>query len=361
MTRGLSFVIIFLIAGYAAAQSCTQNLNRAEDLYDAGRLLEIEGLIAGCLSNGSFSEGEQIRARKLLTKVAIFTDNEPKAESEFIELLHVDPVHQLQPEDPSEMRVLMNKFRTWPVYRLEGYFGVNSAMPNKVQEFSSFSGITHTNKEYAGVNIGIQGGARITKHLRDFLYGVEVGGGFEFRASSYTVTSDNTNKNIQNPPPGAFETNVTNSQFALRVPIFARYNLDPSVNAKRNIYFFAGVSMDYLMSAKYSDASRSGGTSFTLGNSGDVNDLKVFGQVNELNVSVIGGAGVKIGMKKGNFFFGELRFDKSLFIYNIPGARYSNQVINEDLQYVEDDLYLDVVSINVGYVRSIFKPEKLQK
>ncbi len=349
MNRGLSFALFFLIAGYAASQSCTQRLNRAEDLYDAGRLLEIESLIANCF--GNFTEGEAIRARKLLTKVAIFTDNEPKAEEELINLLTIDPVHRLQPEDPSEMTVLMSKFRTWPVYRLEAYGGVNLSMASKAQSFSTFTSDA-SEKDYGdSPGIGIQGGVRITKHLQDLVYGVEVGAGFEARSSAYSVKSA--------PESTPYETDIVNSQFMLRMPVFARYNVGYSIDGKFIPYVFLGGSLDYIVSAQYSSASRSGGTSFTL--SGNDTDLKQFNQVNELGVSIIAGAGAKIGMKKGNFFFLEARFDKSIFLYNVPEERYSNQRVVGDLQYVEDDIYLDFVSIQVGYVLSIFKPEKLEK
>lgn len=348
MTRGLSFVFIFLIAGYAAAQSCTQKLNRAEDLYDAGRLLEIESLISGCFDQ--FTEGETIRARKLLTKVAIFTDNEPKAEEELVNLLHADPVHLLQPEDPNEMQVLMDKFRTWPVYRIEVYGGGNLSTPTKAQSFSVFTSDA-SEKDYGDqFDLGAQIGVRVTKHLRNFVTGLEVGAGFEFRSSSYSVKTA--------VPDVSYETSLRNTQSMVRMPVFARYNVNYDIRGKFTPYVYAGFSVDYLLSAKYADASRSGGTSFNLS---DASDLKSFGQVNDLGVSLIGGAGFKLGLKKGNFIFLEGRFDKSMFLYNVPEERYANQQLHGDLQFVEDDIYLDMISVQVGMVLSIFKPEKLEK
>jgi len=349
MNRGLSFALFFLIAGYAFSQSCTQRLNQAEDRYDQGRLLEIESLISACLENGSFTEGEAIRARKLLTKVAIFTDNEPKAEEELVNLLNIDPIHQLQQEDPSEMQVLMNKFRTWPVYRLEFYVSGNYSLPSQAQTFSVFPNETD-NKVYTS-NLGFGGGARITKHLRDIVYGVEVGGGFEYRTSSYTVTSTPGNQ--------VFETTITNNQAMFRLPLFARYNFNPAVNANFAPYVFVGGSLDFTMSAQYSEGNRSGGTSFNI--ESDASDLIKLGQVSKTNISLIMGAGAKLAAGKGNFFFAEARFDKSLLLYNVPEERYSNPQVFGDLQFVEDDTYLDLLSVNFGYVWSIFKPEKLQK
>ncbi len=360
MIRGLSFVLILLVAGYAAAQSCTQRLNRAEDLFDAGRLLEVEVLISKCISDGSFSEGELVRARKLLTKVAIFTDNEPKAEEELVNLLIIDPVHELQPEDPSEMTVLMNKFRTWPIYRIEVYAGGNMAFTGMAQSYSAFTSDA-SEKEY-GKDLGFVFGARITKHLRYFVTGLEVGAGFEYRATGYSVVSSPRGGDLDLAPTdrNPFETNLTNSQVALRLPLFARYNFNYGVNAKFTPYVFAGVTVDYYLAAEYSEASRSGGTSVTISDSPD-NDLKAFNQINDLNTSLILGGGAKFRAGKGNFFFVEARFDKGLALYNVPEERYANQKINGDLMFVEDDVFLNFIGINFGYVKSIFKPEKLTK
>ena len=59
--------------------------------------------------------------------------------------------------------------------------------------------------------------------------------------------------------------------------------------------------------------------------------------------------------------FAEARFDRSLKLYNVPEERYSNPTISGDLLFVEDDLFLNFVSVNVGFIYSVFKPEKLTK
>ena len=352
MIRGIIFSAAILVGGLLhAQQSCSQRLERAEDLYDQGKLLEIDALISGCLSDEGFSEAEAVRARKLLTKVAIFTDNEPKAEEEFVELLRLDPVHILQPEDPSELRVLRSKFRTWPVYRLEFKGGVNLSMVGVKEQYSVFSA-NADEKDYGDpIGLGFQGEVDITRHLKN---GIEVGTGIQYRLSKYTVKTESSGA-IE----GVYITSITNSQTMLRLPLFGRYNFKYSYLGEYPIspFVFGGISVDYLMSAKYANASRSGGTSVTI--SGEDADLKNFNQVNNFNLSLILGAGAKWTLKKGNFFFAEIRFDKSLGLYNVPEERYANQKIYGDLQFVEDDVLLNFMSVNIGIIKSVFKPEKL--
>ncbi len=350
MTRGLYFAFIFLIACASyAQQSCSQLLNRAEDLYTDGRLLEIPGLIKNCVeTEGMFTEAEQIRAHKLLTKVYIFTDNEPAAEEELVKLLTVDPVHELQKEDPNELKVLMGKFRTWPIFRLEIRGGGNTNIKSVKQDFSAFT-VDADEKDYgASFELGFQAELDITRYLNR---GFEVGAGIQYRVSSYNVNSE--------PDAYEFKTDITNSQTTIRLPIFVRYNHNYDARAGLIPYAFIGASFDYLLKAKYTKANRSGGTSFSI-ESEDAS-LKKNDQVNDFNYSLIGGVGAKFTIKKGNFIFAEARFNKSLKLYNVPEERYSNTAVNGDLLYIEDDLFLNFVSINIGYIHSIFRPEKLIK
>ena len=352
MTRGLYFVFTSLIVGFGyAQQSCSQLLNHAEDLYTDGKLLDIPGLISTCVENpDGYTEAEQIRAHKLLTKVYIFTDNEAAAEDELVRLLTVDPVHEIQREDSGELRVLMGKFRTWPIFRLEIRVGGNTNVKSVLQEFTAVSPNMEDKKYAESVGLGIQAEMDITRYWD---IGIEYGAGFQFRSSSYNVTSRPASLEE------VFETDITNSQTMFRLPVFVRYNRNYDSRTGLVPYAFLGASLDYISSAKYTNAGRSGGTAFSLGSSDG--DLKNFDQVNEINYSLFGGVGAKFRLKKGNFFFAEARFDKSLKIYNVPAERYSNPVINGDLLYVEDDLYLNFVSLNAGFIFSVYKPEKLTK
>lgn len=349
MIRGVYFVFIFLVAaGAYAQQSCIQLLNRAEDLYTEGRLLDIYGLLKNCLeTRGAFTEGERIRAYKLLTKVYVFTDNEAASEVELIALLSADPVHELQKEDPNELRVLMAKFRTWPIYRIEVKLGANSSVISRYKRASTFTQ-EEGEKEYDLISISFHGGVDITRHWKK---GIEFGTGFQARRSQYSLTSSLKET--------SFITSITNSQITFSVPVFTRYNLNYDQREGLMPYVFLGASLDYLFKARYKEASRIGGTAFTV-RPEDLN-LKRHDQVNEINYSLFGGVGLKIHSKKGNFFFAEVRFDKGLLLYNKPENRYNNSAIYGDLQYVEDDLFLNILSINVGYIRSVFKPKKLIK
>ena len=100
---------------FVSAQTWTQKLLIAERDYDAGRLVNIVDNISGgfekSLGEKGYTSEEKIRALKLITKVYIFIDNEPKSDEYMIKLLRADKEHNLDPKvDPAELYDLYRKF-----------------------------------------------------------------------------------------------------------------------------------------------------------------------------------------------------------------------------------------------------------
>ena len=358
MKRELLWVFLSLHVLIAGAQTCTQRLVQAERDYEAGKLAGIPEYIGGCFGRraGDFSKEERIRAYRLLTLVHIFTDNEPEAERSLISLLKVDPEHQLDERvDPAELRLLYERFQTKPIFRIGFRAGINTSFPEEIEHFTA-SDANFKNKFYNGSGavegqsatgirrIGFNGEVTYERYLRG---GLEAVGGLQVRASSYDVD------NFFNDPD--FNNNVTNSQVYARVPVMARYTLNYEDRTGIKPYGFAGLSYDFLVSARYRNASRRGGTTFTL-----TEDLNLLDDelVNRHNASFILGVGLRLPIKT-DFLTLEFRYDRSFFNYVNPDNRYANQNVNFDLGHVEDDLRLHFMSLTLGYTLSIYNPKRL--
>ncbi|MFY0608257.1 MAG: PorT family protein [Cyclobacteriaceae bacterium] len=373
MKRLLPIVILSILTVGAYAQNCTQKLNQAEDEYEAGRLIGIPQLLEGCLDN--FSQEEEVRARKLLTQVYIFTDQEAKAEVALVELLKTEPEHRLDPQvDPAEMFFLYNQYRTRPIFRVGIRVGVNSSSPRLINEYAVFNNeeskpfyngktldgetsqsvalTDSTSATYvprSGLGIGFNGEILIERH---FGKGFELGLGPQFRFSQYHLDSYLLEQ---------LGEEGTNRQMYLRAPLIARYTYGYENRDQKFLpYAFVGFSFDYLLSANYSQAARFGGTAYTLEANSSDKDLKAAEQVNSINYSLLGGLGVKIRAKT-HFITIEARYDNSLRNYINGENRYLNKTSLFDLGFVESDLSLDFWSFTVGYTISIYSPKKLKE
>ena len=361
-------IVFTLLTTIVYSQNCTQLLNQAEDDYEEGRLLGIPARITGCLDNHSFSKEEEVRARKLLALVYIFTDQEAQAEIAMINLLKVDPEHRLDPQvDPAELFFLYDQFRTEPIFRISFKAGLNTSNVVVIEDYATNNLLVHDNfyngttpdgdDSYTvpGDSSDVDYNANSTRDYhfwaellfqKEVYEGVDVSSGVQFRTSSYSADSYVNQVNINN--------SIVNSQTYLRIPIQASYTLWSSNRDKILLpYGFLGGSFDYLMKANLT-GSRIGGTTSTI--QGEI-DLIETNQVNRVNYSLTAGVGLKISFKT-HFFTVEGRYDTGRRNYINGDERYTNSNYTFDLAYVEPALSLDFISVSLGYTLSIYRPKK---
>ena len=364
---------------FVSAQTWTQKLLIAERDYDAGRLVNIVDNISGgfekSLGEKGYTSEEKIRALKLITKVYIFIDNEPKSDEYMIKLLRADKEHNLDPKvDPAELYDLYRKFRSQPIFRIGLRVGVNKSYPNIINTFGTgntgivskiYNGVGESPNE-ASVNGGSGTGFFINAMAERYLnWGLEVGLGLEFRNSQYSVDNyitygDSLQVNEINEIVqfAVLSTMVTHQQSFVRVPLLLRYNFNYDSDNSFVPYIAVGASYDYLLNAKYLEGNRTGGTEYKFDS--DLS-LKGLDLIAKNNFSVFACLGLKMRVKT-HFLTLEAKFNKALLNYINPNNRWSNNPLSTyDLAFVEDDFSLDMLSFSFGYTYSIYNPQKLKE
>ena len=374
-----TFFLLFFLTFFVSAQTWTQKLLIAERDYDAGRLVNIVDNISGgfekSLGEKGYTSEEKIRALKLITKVYIFIDNEPKSDEYMIKLLRADKEHNLDPKvDPAELYDLYRKFRSQPIFRIGLRVGVNKSYPNIINTFGTgntgivskiYNGVGESPNE-ASVNGGSGTGFFINAMAERYLdWGLEVGLGLEFRNSQYSVDNYITygdslqvNGIAEIAQFAVLSTMVTHQQSFFRVPLLLRYNFKYDSDNSFVPYIAAGASYDYLLDAKYLDGNRTGGTEYKFDSDLSLKDLDL---IAKNNFSVFACLGLKMRVKT-HFLTLEAKFNKALLNYINPNNRWSNNPLSTyDLAFVEDDLSLDMLSFSFGYTYSIYNPQKLKE
>ncbi|WP_370090376.1 outer membrane beta-barrel protein [Ekhidna sp.] len=366
MKKHLITLFLLVNACWVFAQSssqCARALSQAELAFEQGRLSDIisdysnsNSGFTRCLEGGVFSVDEEIRAYKLLTKAYLFQDDEEMAEEMFVKLLGVDKEHQLAAEDPAELYLLKDKFKTEPILRVAVRGGLNKSLPSVIQNFNTFqTGQKRYNEKGNDTGLGIGFWAEVLAE-RHITKGIEVASGVQYRIATYEIEGEMIENDLNYV--------AKNTSNMLRIPLIARYSLnydnkDEDGNRIKLLpYVFIGGSFDLMLKAKYLDTRRTGGTAYTLPDASQ--DLKEADQVSSTNVSIMGGLGVRfrVGRSEVDFFSIELRYDNSLFNYINPDNRWANKDVNFGIGHVEDDLTLNTVSISFGYTRSLYIPRK---
>ena len=364
---------------FVSAQTWNQKLLIAERDYDAGRLVNIVDNISGgfekSLGENGYTREEKIRALKLITKVYIFMDNEPKSDEYMIKLLRADKEHNLDPKvDPAELYDLYRKFRSQPIFRIGLRVGVNKSYPNIINTFGTgntgvvskiYNGVGESPNE-ASVNGGSGTGFFINAMAERYLdWGMEVGLGLEFRNSQYSVDNyitygDSLQVNGINEIAqfAVLSTMVTHQQSFFRVPLLLRYNFKYDSDNSFVPYIAVGASYDYLLDAKYLEGNRIGGTEYKFDSDLSLKDLDL---IAKNNFSVFACLGLKMRIKT-HFLTLEAKFNKALLNYINPNNRWSNNPLSTyALAFVEDDFSLDMLSFSFGYTYSIYNPQKLKE
>ncbi len=377
--RLVAALFVFFSTFFVSGQTWTQKLLVAERDYDAGRLVNIVDNISGGFDNTLGEKGytseEKIRALKLITKVYIFLDNEPKSDEYMIKLLKADKEHKLDAKvDPAELYDLYRKFRSQPIFRIGLRVGVNKSYPNIINTFGTGNtGIV--SKIYNGggqppngasVNGGSGTGFFINAMVERYLdWGFEVGLGLEFRNSQYSVDNYITygdslqvNGSTETAQFAVLSTMVTHQQSFFRIPLILRYNFNYDLAKSFVPYIAVGTSYDYLLDAKYLEGNRTGGAEYKFDK--DLS-LKGLDLIAKNNFSVFASLGLKMRVKT-HFLTFEAKFNKALLNYINPHNRWSNNPLSTyDLAFVEDDFSLDMLSFSFGYTYSIYNPQKLKE
>lgn len=349
----LSVLLVFLISignnlhaettALSDSITCTQKLNKAQKVYDAGKLSEVEGFLTNCIQNG-FSKEEKMQALRLMILASLFQDEHAKAEIYLLRLLKEDPEYSLNPAiDPAEFYELYNSYRTLPVLNIGLIGGITTTNIMEKQTYSVGSEADN-NPKYKS-RFGYQGGI-VADILLYRKFQVHTGGIFNIKNFTYTNTFLYDK---------ATTLTSRESEMWLDIPLALKYNIG---NGKMKLYLMAGGSFGVLMSAN-SKLSRENSDNSNAAKEGTEKFNKIR---SPYNISGLVGIGVRYKVGYGYVFL-DGRYN--IGFKNI--ANVKNRYFTDDgnnlfyYGYVSSDFNVNNLMISVGYMKSIYKPKKIRQ
>lgn len=369
-------VLIVLISRSAIAQTvvCTQNLDRAQGMFDIGDLPGIPALLMPCIKSGGFAKEESIRALEIMTETYLYQDDLANADIWMIELLKADPEHKLDPSlDPQEIILHKEKFRYKPIFRVSGSIGLNRSTYRLITSYSLWS-----DEDQSVYTPGIQfnGFAQIEKEVYP---GFDVGLGLgyvlrTFSAESEVIygkaASDASDSLAVAQGLGNLAT-YSENYAVLEAPVFVKYTYYGDGEKTFNPYVFAGVSFDYLVNAKQTSTRRA--------NQSERDGVKASATLPDPNLVAderrkaltyygFAGLGVKI-RRKTHFFFVEARYNYGMMNIVNGDNRFPSEITADgnkqesifNIGLVDNDFTLDGVTLVGGFQLSIYNPQKLKE
>jgi hypothetical protein len=372
-------VLIVLTSRSAIAQTvvCTQNLDRAQGMFDIGDLPGIPALLMPCIKSGGFAKEENIRALEIMTETYLYQDDLANADMWMIELLKADPEHKLDPSlDPQEIILHKEKFRYKPIFRVSGGIGVNRSTYRLITKYNV--GLESDEASYTP-GVAFNGFLQIEKEVYP---GFDIGTGVGFVSKTYAAQEEvlwgaaPSGGDINDPEVRALGagnlTTYSENQSLLEAPVYLKYTYYGNGERKFNPYGLVGASFGYLLSATQSSTRRANLSDDADGvqSSSTLPDPNLIDDQRRKVFSYYGfvGLGGKI-RQKTNFIFFEVRYNYGLMNLVDGTGRYPLEITSDgntqesffNIGLVDDDFTLDGLLGVVGYQVSIYSPKKLKQ
>ncbi len=302
----------------------------------------MSNLLEGCLEDG-FSLDEKIEARKLLVLASLFDDDIDIANTHMKEFLRLDPEYEVKKgKDQIEFIKLYETFRTTPTFSLGISGGVNYSMVTDYSDVNVFStsNSSYSYKERYGFYIGAKFKKQFNKHLALDLNA-------NFSSMTFQLDGDLYNNEMKQL--------AVEKQNWLNVPLGFSYMF---LNKRFQPYLGIGATVGYLLAANADyDLSYADDAQRPLASSS--------ASVNLIQKKMRGRFSYWYNLSMG-FVFKIPRSFLSLDIsyhYNpkqqtTEDSKYSNSETYFETLYVDDDFYLDNVSLGVSYLYCFYNPKK---
>ncbi len=323
--------------------TCTQKLNKAQKVYDAGKIAEVESYLLDCIEEG-FSKEEKMQALRLLILSSLFQDDHDKAETNLLLLLKEDPEYILNPAiDPAEFYELYESYRTLPVINIGLLGGANMTYIREIDTYSI--GAEADSKPTYKSRLGYQGGI-VADILLYRQFQVHTGGILSFKNFTYTnkFLFDEATTLISNE-----------NQMWLDAPLALKYNLGKK---KLKLYGMAGGTFGLLLNAN-SNLSRDIGSNNITVAEGNL----PFKQIRSAyTYSALLGLGLRYKVGYGYIFL-DARYTMGLRnVANVKNRYYTENGDNLFYYgYVSSDFAVNNLAFSVGYMKSFYKPKKIRK
>ena len=333
----LTIVPVFLMTqSPAQEENCAFRLREAQQLYEAGRIEDIPGMLQPCIERG-FTQEERLTAFKLIILCQIYNDNQQKAHEDMLAFLKRYPEYELSPTDPNEFRIIFNQYRTRPILDFGAFAGISRNHGMISQPWSPFN-LNKVKPRYTSDGFAFQAGL-----LLNFYASERIRIGLEPMYAQSNFQLEYENSSIE----GFGTLDHYERQSYLYIPLSGTYEF---VVKKFRPYLRLGGQLGILFDNTTSTTSG-------IYTGPDEENLE---NRNRLNYWVFGGGGLKYKMNKGFLFF-DIRCNVGINNYlTSKGNRFTQENHNWIYMYQDSDFRLNSLLISVGYARSFYNPKRIQ-
>lgn len=337
--RLITLLLFFSLSGqFMFSQDCAVKLRDAENLFNAGLVEQVPGLLEACLESG-FTKAEEHSAYQIIIRSYLYEDKIDMAEATMLEFLKKNPEYKLSPTDNADFVYLFNKYNVKPVVQLSGNIGTNYTFISVIEE-NSTSGNPQS-KDYGNETFSVAAGLEAKFRLGKYF---ELGAGIDYSQVTFSYKE-------------AFldfsEAVYPETQIRLEIPVQGYYY--PLTVSGFSPYVKLGAAASFNISTVASLSANNTDANNIIPHTGpdeDRTDSRHF-----LEPIVIGGIGCKYKLPRSYIFI-----DISARLGTLNQYKEGLPANSEWFYYSTDDQFrINNLRLSLGYTFIFYKPSKKEE
>jgi len=335
-------------------EACLTALDRAKQVYNVGKIKEVEGILKDCLDKLPRKENT-MEAYYLLCTTFLFLNDKEKATFYMLKLLKLDPEFAVESVMPIEFKQFHTSFKVTPIVTIGLKVGGNFSF---VQPLSSYSISNLLSKKdfgsygaKASYQLGLVGQIPLWKQI-DFNVDVT------YRSSTYEYT---------NLYLGYVNLTYTENQKYLEIPLLLKFNLKNKFDFTRDHRAFKNRLFPYAsLGGTFSQLSGSTGTAVRLDKGAETTPLTLKSSPYDMKTArqthkVFAAAAVGLEYKAGRSILAiEARYNRMFGNQVKPEMRYENQELVLKYGYTDNNFRIHNTAVTLSFAYPFYsaRPKK---
>lgn len=331
------FIGALFITSMAYSQTCQEDIDKANKLYEEGAYKDAERLVKKTLETCDLDKTQENELLKLMASIYYELDELELGDEYVANFIKKNPYYiPSKKNDTYQFRLAVKKVKTWPRFTLGVKFGspLGYATATKIYPILDTADYLQDYKIKSGFSTGLE----IAWNLNNYL-ALNIGTGIRVQRLIHQVPQFNN----------LLFFNYEEQMITANVPLSLQFTLP--LNSKIVPVFFIGGEFEYFGAANYTysysgDIDNGDNLSFYLNKKRENVTIEPEYR-NQYRYAALGGIRLLYKLEKLDFF-AEARYIKEFDLYNAPDGRFEDTELFLSNNYTLADLELETIDISIG-------------
>jgi hypothetical protein len=333
----LLFASVVFISFQAFSQTCQDDIDKSNKLYEEGAYKEAEELIKKTLETCDLDKTQENELLKLMASVYYELDELELADEYVARFIKKNPYYiTSKKNDTYQFRLAVKKVKTWPRFTAGVKFGAPIGMATTKKIFPILDTANYL-QDYL-VKPNFSAALEIAWNINNY-FSLNIGAGVRIQKITHQVPQYNNQLTFNYEE----QTITSNVPLTLQFTLPINSNFVPVIFVGGEFEYFANASYTYYYSGSVDNSSS---LSFYLNKKRENVTIEPENR-NQYRYAALGG--IRLLYKLERFaFFADARYIKEFSLYNNPDSHYNDIDLFLTNNYSLADIELETIDVSIG-------------